>query len=60
MYSVIAVYDVAKRYLHRLCGLGIGEAEKTSGSNGMNLMIIFKHVTEMIWKLFVHKFIPKF
>ena len=32
----------------------------TSGSNVMNLMIIFKHVTEIIWKVFVHKFIPNF
>ena len=27
MYSVIPVYDVAKRYGHRLCGLGISEAD---------------------------------
>ena len=60
MYSVIPVYDVPKRYEHRLCGLGIGEADHDCGSNVMNLMVIFKHVTEKIWKLFVHKFIQKF
>ena len=27
MYSVITVYDVATRYEHHLCGLGISEAD---------------------------------
>ena len=31
MYSDIPVYDVAKRYGHRLCGLGIGEADHDFG-----------------------------
>ena len=60
MYSVIPVYDVAKRYGHRLCGLGIGEGDHDFGFQCYESHDYIKNVTEIIWKLFVQTFLPKF